>query len=60
MEQIKCKKKKGNLKSEGFTDVISKEVTLFVEKEHWIFGENMEVSKVVVVRVLAMKASGEF
>jgi hypothetical protein len=36
-----------------------KEVTFFVEKKHWFFGEGMEVSKVIVVHVLVMKASGE-
>jgi len=34
-----------------------KEVILFVKKPHRFFRENMEFSKVIFVRVLAMKAS---
>jgi hypothetical protein len=33
LEQIKCNTKKENLKSEGFTEVMWKEVTLLVKKK---------------------------
>jgi hypothetical protein len=35
-----------------------KEVTLFVGKKNYrVFGQNMEVSELIVVRVLAMETS---